>query len=172
MDDVPLEGHFVFRFDDVLCALSNAASGSPSRRGSARRCGSGAAHVVEQLAGSGEGRGGGSLPFDLQLPRGADGLLFALADHRDIVAAADDADEAGHIATEDSSIRCSVAPANGGRTLRAWTMRGSFMSTAHLNDPSTLAGMSYRLCDLADDAQVADRLHGSLAGRRRRRCVR
>ena len=38
----------------------------------------------------------------------------------------------------------SVAPATGGLTLRAWTMPGSFTSTAHFSEPSTLAGMSSR----------------------------
>jgi hypothetical protein len=36
----------------------------------------------------------------------------------------------------------STAPATGGLTLRAWTMPGSFISTAQVSDPSTLAGMS------------------------------
>ena len=49
--------------------------------------------------------------------------------------------------TEDSSTETSRAPANGGRTFRAWTMPGSFTSTAHSIDPSTLAGMSYRGMD-------------------------
>jgi hypothetical protein len=46
------------------------------------------------------------------------------------------------LATDDSSMLRSVAPASGGRTLRAWSMPGSFMSTAQVSDPSTLAGMS------------------------------
>ena len=36
----------------------------------------------------------------------------------------------------------SVAPANGGFTLRACTMPGSFTSTAHFSEPSTFGGMS------------------------------
>ena len=44
--------------------------------------------------------------------------------------------------TDDSSMLTSVAPANGGRTLRAWTMPGTFMSTAHFSEPSTFGGMS------------------------------
>ena len=35
-----------------------------------------------------------------------------------------------------------LAPATGGRTLRAWSMPGTFMSTAHVNEPSTLGGTS------------------------------
>ena len=38
----------------------------------------------------------------------------------------------------------SFAPATGGFTLRAWTMPGSLTPTAHLSDPSTFGGMSYR----------------------------
>jgi hypothetical protein len=44
--------------------------------------------------------------------------------------------------TEDSSMPTNVAPATGGFTLRACTMPGTLTSTAHLSDPSTLAGMS------------------------------
>jgi hypothetical protein len=44
--------------------------------------------------------------------------------------------------TDDSSMLTSVAPANGGRTWRAWTMPGAFMSTAHFSEPSTLGGTS------------------------------
>jgi hypothetical protein len=44
--------------------------------------------------------------------------------------------------TDDSSMLTSVAPATGGLTLRACTIPGSFASTAHFSEPSTLAGMS------------------------------
>ena len=44
--------------------------------------------------------------------------------------------------TDDSSMLTSFAPATGGFTLRACTMPGTFTSTAHRSEPSTLAGMS------------------------------
>ena len=47
-----------------------------------------------------------------------------------------------------SSMLTSVAPATGGLTLRAWTMPGAVMSTAHFTVPSTLPGMSWRCGDL------------------------
>ena len=50
--------------------------------------------------------------------------------------------------TDDSSMLTSVAPTIGGRTLRACSMPGTFMSTAHCCVPSTLAGMSSRCGDL------------------------
>ena len=50
--------------------------------------------------------------------------------------------------TEDSSTLTSVAPANGGRTLRACTMPGSLTPTAHFTDPSTFPGMSPQRYDI------------------------
>ena len=41
----------------------------------------------------------------------------------------------------------SVAPADGGFTLRACSMPGSLTSTAHFSEPSTFDGMSSRRGD-------------------------
>jgi hypothetical protein len=90
-----LEGDFIFRFDDAR------GGGERGRRIAVRlvvvgRGRSGAPHVVEQAGGWRERRAVGLLPLGLQLLRRADGLLLALADHRDVIAAAHHADETGH----------------------------------------------------------------------------
>ena len=139
---MPLERNLVLGLDDSLRAGERRVRVARNFRLLARRWRR-AADVVEQLVGCGERCVGGRRPFGFQLPRGVDGLLLALANHGHVVAAAHDfARTPEGSATDDSSMLRSVAPAIGGRTLRAWSMPGTFMSTAHVNDPSTLGGMS------------------------------
>ena len=52
---------------------------------------------MKRSSDAGNGGVGRRRPLDLQLARGADRLLFALADDRDVVAAADDLHEAGDV---------------------------------------------------------------------------
>ena len=94
---VSLKGHLVLGFDDLRRALERRVwrAGNGRLRAESRR---GAAHVVEQVLGRRERRGGGALPDGLELPGCSNGLLLALADDREVVAAPDDPDEAGQVA--------------------------------------------------------------------------
>ena len=169
---VALERHFVFGFDD--------ARGARERRGRValdlgfvRRRGRGAAHVVEQLAGSRERRRRRRLPFGFQLPRGADGLLLALADHGHVVAAADDADEAGHVGHR----RLVDALQRGARERRPHVARVDHAGQLHVHGPLQRAVHLGRECrsacsDWPTTRSSLHRLHCGLAGGRRRRCVR
>ena len=55
------------------------------------------AHVVEQIFGGRERRGGRLFPGRLELSGRVDGLLFAFADHRDVVALAHHFDESRQV---------------------------------------------------------------------------
>ena len=90
---VPLKGHLVLGFDHLRCALERRVgrAGNGRLRAEGWR---GAADVVEQLLGRREGRTGGALPRGLELPGRLNGLLFALADDRQVVSAPYDRDEA------------------------------------------------------------------------------
>ena len=56
----------------------------------------------------------------------------------------------------------SVAPTTGGRTLRACSMPGTFMSTAQRCVPFTFAGMSSRRGDLPTFFMSCTALSGAL----------
>ena len=139
---VPLERHFVLGLDDARGARERRIGVARDARLLARRRRR-AADVVEQL-----GRTPGTAPA-----RAASIRLSAAARRRWPAPRARRprprscrcsrrARSPDMLATDDSSMLRSVAPANGGRTLRACSMPGTFMSTAQVNDPSTLPGMS------------------------------
>ena len=91
-----LEWHLVLRLDDPRRALEGVIRGADIWRLRAdrrRRL----AHVVEQILRRRKRRRGGAVPGRLQRRRCLNGLLLTLADHCEIVAAPDDADEAGKI---------------------------------------------------------------------------
>src|SRR6185437_17059671 len=161
---VSLKGDCKFCFDDVLGGFKRRVRITLDER-LTRRCGGGATHIVEQLAGSGEGRGSGSLPLRLELPCGADGLFFALTNHRYIVAAADYANKAWHIA--DRGFVDSLQYGSGKR--RPDIARMNHAWQFHVYRPPQrsvhLRGDVVSLVRPAHDAQVADGLAGSLAGR-------
>ena len=80
-----------------MAALENPASGLPVVTGLPVDDGVADAHVLEEIFRRRERRRGRLLPLHLQLPRGADGVLLALAHDRDVVALAHHLDEAGNV---------------------------------------------------------------------------
>ena len=134
---VPLERDIIFDFDDLRRACQRRVGVSDDVRPLARR-GRGAAHVGEEIFRCREGRCRRLLPLDLELSGGLDGLLFPLADNRDVVALAHDPDEsrnasngrlvdADHLRTGHR--RLHVARVNHARKLH---VHGPFQRAVHL----------------------------------------
>ena len=95
------------------------------------------AHVIEEIFGRRKRRGGRLLPGRLELAGGADGLLLALAHHRDVVAFAHHLDEARQVLDRrfvDARQLCAgerrfhVARMNHARQL---DVHGPFEGTVH-----------------------------------------
>ena len=124
-----------------------------------------AAYVIEELGRRGKRRLRGRCPFGLQLPRGGDGLLLALADHGHVVTAAHDAHEprqAHEGRLVDAAQRCA-------RERRAQIARVQHAGHLHVHGPDQrsvdLARNVVARHGLADDAQLLHGLHGGRAGR-------
>ncbi len=159
---VPLERHLVFRFDHALRSRERRVRLALDLcfiRGG----GFGAAHVVEELVRRREGRRVRLLPLCLQLQRRADGLLLALAHHGNIVAAADHAQETGHVLDG----RFVHALQRGAGNRRPHVARVHHAGQLHVDGPLERAvhfrGNVVTLDRLADHAQLVHRLHRRLA---------
>ena len=162
---VALERDLVLRLDDLRRAGERRVRVADDVRRRTRRRRR-AAHVGVEILGVRERRRRRFLPVDFELPRAADRLLFALEDHRDVVALAHHPDEPreaayGRLVDVDQRRaghrRLHVARVQHPRNLR---VDRPFQRAVHLG------GDVVALRRLSDDLELLDVLDLRDAGRR------
>ena len=120
---------------------------------------------MKRSSDAGNGAVAGGCPFDFQLARGANRVLLALADDRDVVAAAHHLHEAGNVLDRRfvDRLRASRRRPAAARCARA-ACRALSCPRPSVCVPSTFAGMSSRRGDLPTFFIACTGLSGACAG--------